>query len=74
LIKQHGQAQGVEQYLSVMDMPVVLLGDFNDGPGFGDLEKEYGQPDTLSVFDKKFKWASGYEGTHEGGYNIDHIL
>ncbi|MCP4746926.1 MAG: endonuclease/exonuclease/phosphatase family protein [Desulfobacteraceae bacterium] len=74
LVKRLRQAKGLVAYAKALDGPVVIAGDFNDGPGRGPLEKKFRQADTMAELEKIFKRASGNEKTHEGGFNIDHIL
>lgn len=54
--------------------PVIIAGDFNDGPGRGPLGKRFDQPDTIGILEKNFKQAAGDERPHEGGFNIDYVM
>jgi endonuclease/exonuclease/phosphatase family metal-dependent hydrolase len=53
---------------------VVIAGDFNDGPGIGPLEKRFALPDTIGLLEMEFQRSAGDEKTHEGGFNIDHVM
>lgn len=74
LVKQLKQAKSLIEYTKNLHGPVIVAGDFNDEPGRGPLEKRFDQPDTIGILEKTFKRAAGDERTHEGGFNIDHIM
>ena len=68
------QAKGLIDYADQFQVPVIIAGDFNDGPGIGDMEKKHKIQDTISTLESVFIRAPGDQPTHEKGFKIDHIM
>ena len=71
---RQAQVLGLLDFLGGLEGPVIVLGDFNDGPGRDARETEYGLSDAIGLLDGELARAVGPGVTQEDGLDIDQIF